>query len=174
MAADYDTSTGLRALKGDSLVSDIDAGFLALATDVAAKVDLRGYATVATAETRTSSTPGDLATAGPSVTLTVPTNGLVACYVAVDMDPPVGVQASVDIAEDGTVVAGALNQAGLGEAFTVYSTPGSFNGTLARSLGGWLAFPATAGSHTYKLTYHTASGTTTFSNRRLWVRVLQP
>lgn len=36
MAASYDTTTGLRALLGSSLVQDIDAGFLALATDTAA------------------------------------------------------------------------------------------------------------------------------------------
>lgn len=36
--ATYDTSTGLRALQGGSLVSEIDTGFLALAQDVAARL----------------------------------------------------------------------------------------------------------------------------------------
>lgn len=36
--ATYDTSTGLRALTGGSLISEIDDGFLALAQDVAARL----------------------------------------------------------------------------------------------------------------------------------------
>lgn len=38
MSITYDTSTGLRALTGSNLVSDIDTGFLSLATDVAAAI----------------------------------------------------------------------------------------------------------------------------------------
>lgn len=171
---DYDTSTGLRALKGDSFVADIDAGFLALATDVAAKIDLRGYAEVNTSQTTSSAGPVDLGTTGPSVTLTAATNGLLEVVAQATASAAGGATATVYLDEDGTNL-GAILAITSGTPTTLYTAPGSATGTSTRVRSGALVIPVTTGSHTYKLRYGSDGfNTATFLTRRLWVRLLQP
>jgi hypothetical protein len=170
------TTTALNALRwlpGGNLISDVDAGFQALAEDVDARLGAHGYSQVNTSESRNDASPDDLATVGPSVTLTVPANGLVAIFASVAITVGVGPTGIVDVAEDGVVVGSVMSAAGNGTYYTapatlVSGTPGVGDRTDA----GWLIFPASAGSHTYKLTYHTTGGSVAFATRRLWVRTV--
>jgi hypothetical protein len=170
------TTTALNALRwlpGGNLLSDVDAGFQALAEDVDARLGAHGYSEVNTSESRNDASPADLATVGPSVTLTVPANGLVAIFASVAMFVNVGPTGLVDIAEDGVVIGGVMSASGNGTYYTAPATLGSgAPGVQYRTDAGWLIFPASAGSHTYKLTYHTTGGSVDFSARRLWVRTI--
>lgn len=158
------------------IASDAPAGHTqmqSLAETIDTKLLGGGYDEVLTAQTRNNATAGDLTTAGPSITLTVPTNGFVQVFFAVGIQTSgIGITGYVDLAEDGSSLGDLLastSQAGE----TRYPIPGSATGTASKWLAGQLVFPATAGSRTYKLTYR-SDGTVTFSNRRLWVRYFTP
>lgn len=130
-----------------------------------------GYAEVLTTEvTATAATAADLATVGPSVTLVVPTNGLVAIRARADNAGAVN-NLRVYLAQDGTSLGQILD---IAPSTTGHTIPGSTTGTASAHLGGWLVFSPTAGSRTFKLMYSHVSGsnTTTAANRRLWARVL--
>lgn len=172
---DYDTTTGLRALKGDSLVADIDAGFLALATDVSAIIMPLTYAEVLTSQTTSSTSVTDLGTVGPSVTVTVPTNALVAIFAVVTMDTQTGSAggARVDLLQDGSSLGQIMSLGSASPAIVTYTSTGAIAGITTAYRAGWFVFPPSAASHTYKLQYAAVtSGTAAFSNRKLWVRVL--
>lgn len=131
----------------------------------------RDYAAVATSEGTTSSSYTDLATVGPSVTVTVPTNGFVMAYAEVTMVGPTTGTSVVGIYEatDHPSSIGVLLQVA-GTTSTLKTVPGSATGNA--TVGGFLLIPATAGSRTYTLKYARvsgSSGTPTFSNRKLWV-----
>jgi hypothetical protein len=178
------TTTALNALRwltGTNAVNDIDAGFQALAEDVDAKLGSRGYAQVNTLESTSAGAGGaDLATVGPSVTLTVPTNGLVAVFAAVDIDGSGSASgADIYLLEDGAAIdlSVPIIHTDTSSTQTWYTSvdvtaPAGSCGTNSRVVAGWLTFPASAGSHTYKLRYATNGGSSSFSDRRLWVRAL--
>lgn len=133
----------------------------------------RDYATVATSESTTSASFTDLATAGPSITLTVPTNGFVNLYAEALITGPttgasfVGIYEATDHATPVIILSQAQGVSG-----TRYTSPGYAAGVTA--VGGFISIPATAGTRTYTLKYARvdlgsgASGNATFANRKLW------
>lgn len=142
----------------------------AMAAQIAERLGDCEYAEVLTSQTTASTTATDLATVGPSVTVDVPANWLVAVRAASALGSSTGT-AHVYLVEDGVSLSQILSFTGAVPAG--YATvPGSTTGTAVAALGGWLLFSPSAGSHTYKLQYDTTSGTGTFSGRRLWVRVI--
>lgn len=153
-----DASSGLRTAIGTN--ADLLEGLL----------DRRGYAEVLTSQAVVVTGPVDIATVGPSVPLTVPSNGMVEVFAAVDITGTGGVAANVYLIEDSTALGIILTNA-TASLVTTYTQPGSAGGTANRRQSGWLAFPAAAGSHTYKLQYGTAGVSGQLANRRLWVRV---
>jgi hypothetical protein len=82
MALTFNTTTrrALRWLTGSNLVSDIDAGFQALAEDVDAQLLTRsfGKSIVATAETRVNTAYGLMPTPDRVQSIVLPTDGLIA------------------------------------------------------------------------------------------------
>lgn len=118
----------------------------------------RGFTLVATSETTASTTFVDLATVGPSATVTVPTNGLVLCVASADEGTTTGGTLAASI----QVVRGAVS---LG---TFSQTNGPALATMTSTV--FVDVPA-AGAQTYKLQYKSSSGaaTQTFANRKLWV-----
>lgn len=175
MPPSYNTTAlnALRWLPGGNLISDIDAGFQALAEDVDARLGGHGYAEVNTSQTTTAVGPADLATAGPSVTVTLPTNGIVVIRAQATLTiAGGGATASVYLDEDGVNLGAILSTLNT-SATTVYTAPGSASGSAVRVRGGALEFPAAAGSHTYKLRYGSDGfQIATFATRRLWVAAL--
>jgi hypothetical protein len=166
----YDTTTGLRALLGSNVINDIDAGFLALAQDVAGR-----YAEVLTSQNASSATPQDLATVGPSVTITVPSNTLVVVHAEATITGSGTNAGSVYLAEDGAVMLDESNNSfvllsnAAALATTKYTRSGTVGGTSARVLSSALVFPASAGAHTYKLMYGIGTSAGPFSARKLRV-----
>lgn len=158
--------------------ADIASTLADLLGITAGGVTRRGFAQVSTLETTTSASDVDLATLGPSVTVTVPANGLVLVHAEVDIKNSVSVAngAFVTLVEDGVTIGSVLHWTGA--AFqTIRTTPGTTDiGTSGhRALGGWLVFPAASGARTYKLRYAADSGTTaTFQNRKMWVWAVGP
>jgi hypothetical protein len=155
---------------------DVPRDMQDLAEQVAERLGVRSYAEVNTSQSRNNVTFGDLATAGPSVTITVPTNALVAVFVSMSITPGVGVTGIVDLFEDG---------ADLGSVLSASSSPGTYTtapGTIStgdagtgpniRADAGWITFPAAVGSRTYALKYATTGGSADFATRRLWVRTI--
>jgi hypothetical protein len=140
-----------------------------LAEQTAERLGARGYAEVLTAQSRNNVTPGDLATVGPSVTLTVPTNALVMVMAQITVGAG-AFDINVFLAEDGAEIGHLFTDTG---SVTLYSAPGDDigDGVILRGNATPSLFPASAGSHTYKLTYST-SGSMTFSNRKLWVATI--
>lgn len=130
------------------------------------------YAEVLTEETTASTSATDLTTAGPSVTVTVPTNGLVAVMAEAEMknsDPDesrVLLHEATDLSTAGQIIVNVSS------TFAVGWTGGGSGGTGALQLAGFNTFPASAGTLTYKLQYSVNAGTGTFKNRKLWVAVI--
>lgn len=141
----------------------------------------RDYATVATAETTASTSWTDLATPGPSVTITVPSNALVLIGIEVaslnDAGSlnQVGVYESTDFAITGvadrsetTGYSGTSFQSPQGPGFTATVTTTYTDPPFSKIA----MIPATAGSRTYTLKYATKTGTATFKNRKIWALAL--
>ena len=131
----------------------------------------RGYDAVATEETRTSTSYGDLSTAGPSVSIDVPANGFVYIYAEADIKCSghsgyIGLYEATDYGTSQQIM--EVNSASYVERASV---PGSSGGTTrSTNLSGFLQVPATTGARTYTLKYKTDSGGTAyFKNRKLWV-----
>lgn len=144
-----------------------------LATDIENVLLAGGYSEVNTSQTATLVGPTDLATSGPSVAITVPTNGLVQIIAQVTASAAGGATASVYLDEDGTSL-GAILAITSTSPTTLYTAPGTTAGTSTRGRTGPLVIPAVAGTHTYKLRYGSDGfQTATFVTRRLWVRLLQ-
>jgi hypothetical protein len=114
-----------------------------------------------TEESTTSTTHTDLATVGPTVTVTVPSDGLLFAYAGVDIRTSNGMSScQVSLAEDGVVVATTL--------LFSYSTT-NFATVVSSQL---LVLPRPAGTHAYKLVYRATGGATCdYKNRKLWVAV---
>lgn len=156
------------------------AAYLGIATG---GVTHRGYNQILTTETTVSTTTSgvDLATPGPSVTIAVPSNALVFAFAQVQASvSSSGQTAIVNLQEDGSPVSLApgriLESTTLGSVNPMYPNgdnglTGGNHGTIERHQAQLLTFPATAGTHTYKLVYRSSSGTSTatFLNRKLWV-----
>jgi hypothetical protein len=83
----YDTTSvpGLRVLTGGNQVRDIDAGFLALATDVGARLPYNAEAGGAPAQSIASTSP--VAITGASASLTLPAFCLLSIYVVAFLTP---------------------------------------------------------------------------------------
>jgi len=140
----------------------------------------RDYATVATAEATGSASWADLATPGPSVTITVPSNSLVLIGIEVDMLNPtsddnfVGVYEAIDFPISG--VPDRSETTGDSGTFTSPQGPG-FVATVTTSyttlpFSKIAMIPATAGSRTYTLKYATAGVSGSFKNRKIWALAL--
>ena len=111
-------------------------------------------------QTTNSTTYVDLATAGPSTTVTVAASGVVLVAISAAIQPTNGNDAFVGFATDGT------NPANDAQAMSAHSTLSSFGATY-RLTG------LTAGSHTFKLVYRVSGGgNATFSNRNIIVTPL--
>lgn len=141
----------------------------------------RGYAEVLTGQSTTSTTPGDLATVGPSVTLDVPANGRVGLFAAVVIGGA-AVDGIVTLAENGTTIGmGPIMNGGGPTGVTYYTSQkrdsgiGPLVGSTERHAASELIIvPTLAGTYTYKLVYSSTVGGSSagFSSRRLWARVL--
>lgn len=192
MAVTYDTTTGLRALTGGNLVSDIDTGFLSLATDVMTKVVNQASSVIATSQTRTNTAFGTLTTAD-TVTLTVPTTGIVEVFAFADIKESVNDTAEVGLFVDAHEAFGVQNwhtqtSTAAGNFLVLYSwqdglkplgdslggSGGVTLSALSSGLGcvplGRITVAVSAGSHTFDLRFKSTSGTVTAQNRTLIAR----
>lgn len=113
-------------------------------------------ALVSTSETTTSSSYTDLATIGPTVTVTTGTRALVALYASILNSGNNNTFMSVDLS-GATVLAAA-------DAFAIaqFSSAGGRIGSL-------ILFNMSPGSTTFTGKYRTAAGTATFADRRMLV-----
>jgi hypothetical protein len=118
------------------------------------------FAAVATSEAGGGASAADLATVGPSVTVTVPDNGYV--YVAATWEGQGGA---------GNVCSAVITSPSLtnGIGAGAVTGDGAFHFT---GNGGPAALPA--GTHILKLQYLKSAGTCTFRNRKLWATVITP
>jgi hypothetical protein len=113
-------------------------------------------AQVATSETTTSTTYTDLATAGPSVTLTTGTSALVWAASSCSNS---GANASIASV---TISGATTSGASIDEAVTNLGT------SVTRATSCCL-YPLTAGSNTFAMQYRVIAGTGTFGSRRITV-----
>lgn len=143
-------------------------------------VTRRDYATVATEEATTSNAWTDLATSGPSVTITVPSNMLVLVAAQVEAKisdtasyAQVGIHEATDYAIDAAQV--SLSSAAsrlVGARESLIAENASSYGKPHHAV---TIMPATAGSRTYTLKYgrnFVTSATATFKNRKIWAMAL--
>lgn len=128
-------------------------------------------------QTTTSATPVDLG--GPTVTVTVPQTGLVAVYARATGQVTGGGQngrAQVHLFEQSLLPdAPRVLEFNSANPELRISAPGTgdLDGTPILTRGGWIVFPADAGTYTFSLRYSQAGGgTATFQNTGLWVGVL--
>jgi hypothetical protein len=134
---------------------------------------------VATKETINSTTPADLPSPGPSVTVTAPASGLVQVYAEARLLTGADF-AVVTLAEDGNVVPtqpfctsaspsfsqrGILESAGL-TTFPFATVPGTCS---TSEIGGLLIVHTAPGVHTFKLLYSAASTNNSVQDRLLAV-----
>lgn len=153
--------------------ANVPSDIQALANRAEALTGDREYAQVLTSQSTSSTTVTDLATVGPTVTLEVPANGLVALLAEVTLTPSGASTGFVYLQEPTDFSAGI--QIINATAGTRQSLPGSSSGQGAGSIpGGPILLRATAGTRTYKLRYAMAPGGTSmaFSARKLWAWVL--
>jgi hypothetical protein len=131
-------------------------------------LNLLGKDEIATEETTASSVLGDLATVGPSVTVDVPSSGMVAVRGEVELKADPSTTAAV-----GLNCGSATNGNFLSTTSTSFvirdATPGSATGSPFNP--GWVLTDVAPGQRTCKLVYARsgAAGTATFKNRKLWV-----
>lgn len=113
-------------------------------------------ATVATSESTASGTPADLATPGPSVTITIGVNGL--ALIITQAQSSSGTTNAAGLLW--VVVSGATTVAAVEIAAQRVATA-----QTSLPVGAYLMTGLTAGSNTFKLQYSTTTGTQTFSSR---------
>src|SRR4051794_13406189 len=118
------------------------------------------FAQVATSEAGGGASAADLATVGPSLTVTVPDNGYV--NVAATWE---GQGAAANVCSAVITSPSLTNGIGAGAV----TGDGAFHFT---GNGGPAALPA--GTHTLKLQYLKSAGSCTFRNRKLWATVITP
>lgn len=150
------TTSGNAATLAAGSASNLNSGTLATA-----RLVLNGAQTadVATSETTTSTTYADLATSGPSVTVTVGASGMALVLISVQMS-----NSSASVGTFSGVLVDATTPADVDAATTNAATS-----TIARATRPYLVTGLSAASHTFKLQYRVASGTGTFSSRRIVV-----
>jgi hypothetical protein len=156
-------AVGTTRLKND----DVRSGDVKDADLAPQDLDLIGKDVITTEESTSSSTLVDLATVGPSVTVNVPSSGMVAFRAEVELKADAGASAVVAWNCDG-LERGILNAAST--SFVRRGTvPGSTSGTQLNN--GWVLIDLDPGVHTCKVKYLRSggSGTATFKNRKLWV-----
>lgn len=154
-------------------VGKLDTSLLDLMALNAGGVTRRAYAEVLTDQTAVLAVNGDLATAGPSVTVTVPTNGLVLLRWELELRTTNGAnQAIAFLNQDSD---GALAVAGSTIATTLtkfFSAPDSGTApyTTGTASSGLIAYAAAPGLHTYKFGY--LGNSVNARNRKLWAMVV--
>lgn len=131
------------------------------------------YAEVLTEESTTSTSPTDLGTPGPKVTVTVPASGLVSVYASA-RGKPTGAgspQALVSIGTSAGLSHSIFAFFNTGQ-FTVRNTvPGSDSGNAIQSPGGWVVLELPPGQQTISLYYRVFNGVSAaFDSRKLWVK----
>ena len=131
----------------------------------------RDYAEVLTEETTATTTWTDLASAGPSVTITVPSNMLVLIGISIELknsagNAYVGVYEGTDRAISGAPSSTEYMPGGPGYAQTTTATYQDNPYMLMAPI------TATAGSRTYTLKYCVSASTGTFKNRAIWAMAL--
>ncbi len=138
-------------LAGDKLTADLlNGAFRDLLTDFAALQN------VATSQTTTSTSYADLATVGPTVSLT--STGTVAFVIwSLTQSTTSGSCASSPAVSGGTVIAAA-------DSF------GQVGSNSGQRQTGWAVFTINTNVvNTYTLRYRVTGGTGTFLDRRMWV-----
>jgi len=116
-------------------------------------------AVVSSTQTSTTTSYADLATPGPSVTLTTGTKALVSISVFLYQSGAGDVEASFEVSGATTVAATSSRAVAVGNA----------PNTRIRAGSTFLITGLTAGSNTFKMKYFVSSGTGTFSNRSISV-----
>lgn len=137
----------------------------------------RGTASVATSQTTASTSITDLATAGPSVTVTVAAGQLVKVFAQCDMSCTGGGVAICSLDESATNLGDILQTPSAVQKtiWTGYSGSPSIPGTDLRSTGYLLTIvPVGTGARVFKMRYRVTAGTGTFLSRKLWVAVYDP
>lgn len=169
MPPTYDTSSGLRALQGGSLVADIDAGFLALAQD-ARDLIFHDSAVGSTPLVTSSATPADIA--GAAITVDPAAGAMVEFGFACTFTPSATGIARVNLSINGVDAGQVLSApAGAGQVFK-FGVPGSADGNAF--FGGMFAMLASPGApYVIKLRGSSAAGSATFSVGVILVRNLK-
>ncbi len=126
-----------------------------------ASVPSNSAATVATAQTTSSTSYADLATVGPSVTMTTGTKALVIVSAAIDNNT-IGGQAITSAAVSGATTLAASDTRAL------INRTSTANYTMAASYS-ILLTGLTAGSNTFTMKYRVAAGTGAFQDRTITV-----
>lgn len=143
-------------------VAQVSAAGQILVTTAANAVAARSptAATVSTSETRTSTSYGDLATVGPTVTVTTGTMAMVVFGANIGQNTAgMGGRAAIDLSGATTSAASDSN--------CVYMEAGNANDAFQWSYC-TVYNPITAGSNVWRLKYRVAgSGTATFANRHV-------
>jgi hypothetical protein len=141
-----------------------------------AKTSFISSGTFSSANATTANSPTDLG--GPSVTVTVPSGGVIEVYALADISDTGGGASAigkVDLLEPSLISTPEEILGSSANAFTrKYTTPGSndFDGALNVTRSGWLTIPSPPGTYTFSLRYEAdGGGTATFQNRILLVRV---
>lgn len=131
--------------------ADIDSGAI-----TPEQLNLGLHSATATEGSTTSTTPVGLPSLGPIVTVDVPTDALVVVYAVADIRKNAGTTCFVHIAEAGLPPSGTaqLLSSTSSSYVTKFTAPGTAGaGTSEFGEGGWVVFPASAGSHTYNMRY---------------------
>lgn len=161
----YDAAGVLRAALGELDDGTYDlAGYDAAGANAVKLSTLafgQGFDYIATGEATTSTVDADLATVGPTVTVTVGASGRVlAMFSAITTVSATGASASFGISVDGAAVAAAS-----GFVHNFGAGSGGSGAAAVRQITG-----LTPGSHTFRLKYKSTNGTSvSFSNRSLLV-----
>ena len=128
-------------------------------TSSASAAPSSGTATVATSQSTSSTSYTDLATVGPSVTLTTGTKALV--IITAEVRPPSGDNGYASVAVSGATTVAAS------DTWANYYVAGT--SIYARASASHIFTGLTAGSNVFTMKFRTASGTTTFVNREIIV-----
>lgn len=136
----------------------VPAEFSSIPANSSARVD--------TDQTSTSTTYTDLATVGPSVTVTTGTKALVIFRANVHNGNGAGNRPSIDFAVSGATTRSAGDTT---NAVMSSGTAISASDALRPSVVGFAVVTLTAGSNTFTLKYKTNSGTPGWSNREIAV-----
>jgi len=142
-----------------------------------AKASFISSSVVSTSNATTSNTPADLG--GPSVTVNVPSGGVVEIFAQAQIAQNGGGMNAVGqvfLAEPSLLPTPSQILAHAGpNLVTTYTSPGTndANGVINPGRAGWITLvPPTAGKYTFSLQYAApGGGTATFQNRALVVRV---